>query len=85
VEGLWSPSLVGRVNNPMQKPTVIQQRYFSAERGGVFLSQAGPRFDLELVKLSITSGVRMSAIASRNDEGDPVGSPSTGLVMPLAG
>jgi hypothetical protein len=57
VEGLWSPSLVRRVNNRMQKPTVIQQRYFSAERGGVFLSPAGPRFELELVKLSSTSGV----------------------------
>jgi hypothetical protein len=27
----------------------------------------------------------MAAIASRNDKGDPVGSPSTGSVMPASG
>ena len=43
----------------------------SAECRGVFLSQAGPRFELELFKLSITFLVSV-VIASENDEGDPM-------------
>ena len=44
----------------------------------VFLSQAGPRFDLELVQAEHHLWFRRWLIASENDEGDPVGSPSTG-------
>jgi hypothetical protein len=51
----------------------------SAERRGVFLSQAGPRFELELVQAEHhLSRVRRDRL--RNDEGDPCGSPSTGSV-----
>jgi hypothetical protein len=47
---------------------------FSAERRRSFLSQAGPRFKLDCVKLSITSEFRLD-LGYRNDEGDPVGRP----------
>ena len=50
VEGLWSRSLVRRMKRRTQKQTQMRARYFSADRRGVFLSQAGPRFDLELVQ-----------------------------------
>jgi hypothetical protein len=82
VEGLWSPSLVRRSEMCRQKLTLMPRCNSSAERRGVFLSQAGPRFVLELVQaehhLLVARGV-----ASRNDEGDPVGSPSTGFAMRL--
>jgi hypothetical protein len=55
VEGLWSPSLGADLENRRLKHTQTFQRLLSATRRGVFLSQAGPRFDLELFKLSITS------------------------------
>jgi hypothetical protein len=44
----------------------------------VFLSQAGPRFDLGLLQAEHHLWFRWWSIASRNDEGDPVGSPSAG-------
>jgi hypothetical protein len=50
VEELWSRSLVLDLKNSRLKHTLNSQRNFSAERRGVFLSQAGPRFDLELVQ-----------------------------------
>src|SRR4051812_12449048 len=37
------------------KRTQVFQRVFQRDARGVFLSQAGPRFDLNLFKLSITS------------------------------
>jgi hypothetical protein len=46
---------VRRVKNGRQKPSYICKRHFSRERQRVFLSQAGPRFDLVLLKLGITS------------------------------
>jgi hypothetical protein len=38
------------LKNRRLKHTPISQRHFSGERRGVFLSQAGPRFNLELVQ-----------------------------------
>jgi hypothetical protein len=48
VEGFWSPSLVSRRENRRLKQTLVFQRTFPAPSARVFLSQAGPRFDLEL-------------------------------------
>jgi len=79
VEGLWSRSRVRQLKKRTQKQTPMRARYFSADRRGVFLSQAGPRFDLDLVQaehhLSLTVANRL-----RNDEGDPFGSPSAGWI-----
>ena len=47
-------------------------------RRGTFLSQAGPQVRSELVQLSITSLI-WSGLRTRNDEGDPFGSPSLQL------
>jgi hypothetical protein len=50
VEELWSPSLVRFPKKSTLKHTLIHQRYFKRRAPRVFLSQAGPRFDLELVQ-----------------------------------
>ena len=47
-------------------------------RRGTFLSQVGPRVRSELVQLSITSFIWFG-LRTRNDEGDPFGSPSLQL------
>jgi hypothetical protein len=57
-----------------QKPKLMTSLYSVLRAGGVFLPQAGPRFDLVFLKLSITS-VSYRSVTSRNDEGDPVGRP----------
>lgn len=74
VEGLWSPSLVGQMKKRTQKLARMRARYFSAERRGVFLSQAGPRFDLELVQAEhhLSSVV---AIASETTKATRLGRP----------
>jgi hypothetical protein len=54
VEGLWSPSLASRVEIPRLKQALYNQAYFPARTPRVFLSQAGPRFDLDFLKLGIT-------------------------------
>ena len=66
-------SRTGR-ENCRQKQKLIASSHSVLRAGGVFLSQAGPRFDLVFFKLSITS-IRIRSIASRNDEGDPLGRP----------
>ena len=48
--------------------------HFFLRAGGVFLPQAGPRFDLVLLKLGITS-LSCRSVTSWNDEGDPLGRP----------
>jgi hypothetical protein len=56
VEELWSPGLA-RVREKVQaKADAYCQRSFSRRALRVFLSQAGPQFDLALFKLSITFG-----------------------------
>ena len=50
VEELWSPSLARRVETRRQKHTLIASAIPSASAPRVFLSQAGPRFDLGLVQ-----------------------------------
>jgi len=57
------------------KGSVVLQR--RAQR--IFLSQAGPRFVLDLPHLSITFSSRVRR-RLRNDEGDPFGSPSMELL-----
>jgi hypothetical protein len=57
------------------KPTHDFQRLSQAEAQRVFLSQAGPRFDLVLLQAGHHLLIR-SRFRLRNDEGDPSGSPS---------
>jgi hypothetical protein len=57
------------------KHTLIHQRYFQHRAPRVFLSQAGPRFDLGLLQAEHHLWFRRWSIASRNDEGDPLGRP----------
>src|SRR4051812_22364310 len=45
------------------KRTQVFQRVFQRDARGVFLSQAGPRFDLNLFKLSITSVSIVGAVS----------------------
>jgi hypothetical protein len=49
-EELWSPSLGRCPENRRLKHTLIYQRNFQRQAPRVLLSQAGPRFDLELVQ-----------------------------------
>jgi len=55
VEGLWSPSLADVSEMGRQKPELNTGVHFFLRTRGVFLPQAGPRFDLVHFKLSITS------------------------------
>jgi len=57
-----------------QKPKLITNLYSFLRAGGVFLPQAGPRFGLVDLKLSITSSSYRS-VTSGNDKGDPLGRP----------
>ena len=50
VEGLWSPSLTRTLKMCRRKQTLIAERHCSACAPRVFLSQAGPRFDLVLLQ-----------------------------------
>jgi hypothetical protein len=50
VEELWSPSLARRPENRRLKHTLIASAYFQRRTPRVFLSQAGPRFDLDFVQ-----------------------------------
>jgi len=55
VEELWSPSLAHVPEIGRQKPKPNTSVHFFLRARGVFLPQAGPRFDLVHFKLSITS------------------------------
>ena len=57
-----------------QKQKLNTSVHFFLRAGGVFLPQAGPRFDLFHFKLSITS-LSYRSVTSSNDEGDPMGRP----------
>jgi hypothetical protein len=48
VEELWSPILARRLEMRRLKLTLIRQWISSTRLQRIFLSQAGPRFDLEL-------------------------------------
>jgi hypothetical protein len=50
VEELWSPSSYAAMENRRLKPTLIASVHFRRAALRVFLSQAGPRFDLVLVQ-----------------------------------
>jgi hypothetical protein len=62
------------------KRTLIASAYFQRTTLRVFLSQAGPRFDLELLQVEHHLWFRLWLIAFTNKKGDPVGSPSSGLL-----
>jgi hypothetical protein len=74
VEGLWSPSLgaIGEIGR--QKHTLLFWRNFHADAQRAFLSQAGPRFLLDLLQAG-HHPLRSPRFRLRNDEGDPVGRP----------
>jgi hypothetical protein len=55
VEELWSRPSYAVLGKLHAKADANYQREFPARSAEVFLSQAGPRFDLDLFKLSITS------------------------------
>jgi hypothetical protein len=77
VEGLWSPSLVHGRKKRMQKPERIADAHFVLVRRSLSPSGGASIQSYVFFKLSITS-CSCRSIAFRNDEGDPVGSPSTG-------
>jgi hypothetical protein len=80
VEGLWSPSSGAASGKAHAKANAYSRRAFPARNAEVFLSQAGPRFDLALVKLSITFDYDVVAGRLRTRKRRPVGSPSSGLL-----
>ena len=51
VEGLWSPSSGAASGKAHAKANAYSRRAFPARNAEVFLSQAGPRFDLALVQV----------------------------------
>jgi len=75
VEGLWSPSLGGRRRKGQAKADANASVTFHATLR-VFLSQAGPRFNLVLLQAGHHLVVPfVSRIAFRNEKGDPLGRP----------
>jgi len=75
VEGLWSPSLGGRRRKEQAKADANASVPFHATLR-VFLSQAGPRFDLVLLQAGHhLVDPFVSRIALRNEKGDPLGRP----------
>jgi hypothetical protein len=80
VEGPWSPTSDARLPNWHAKARHKSLALFSTpQRAEDFLSQAGPRFDLELVQAEHHPSVSISSIRLRNDEGDPLGRPRVEL------
>jgi hypothetical protein len=76
-KGLWSPVLHSVREIRRQKQRLFQQRHFlHAKRGGPFSLRRGLEFDQKFFKLSITFSCSFLRFRLRNDEGDPVGSPS---------
>jgi hypothetical protein len=74
VEGLWSPSLDVLPDNSHAKADTALQRDYAGVRARVFLSQAGPRFDLALLQAG-HHPLSLVVYRLRNDEGDPSGRP----------
>ena len=79
VEGLWSPSLRRRPANSQAKANAKAKRFCQADAQRVFLSQAGPRFLLDLLQAG-HHPFHCSRTAFRNDEGDPLGRPRSKLL-----
>ena len=76
--GALEPELGGRHRKEQAKADANASVTFHATLR-VFLSQAGPRFDLVLLQAGHHLVVPfVSRIALRNEKGDPLGSPSTG-------
>jgi hypothetical protein len=81
VEELWSRSLAGRSENGRLKHALISEHHFRRDARRVFLSQAGPRFDLYAFQAKHHSLVVASFSPERRRR--PVGSPSAELRMRL--
>src|SRR5437764_1919134 len=79
VEGLWSPMPRTLLGNLRQKHTLIHQRDFQRRAPRVFLSQAGPRFDLGLLQAEHHLWFRRLVDRLQKRRRRPVGSPSAGL------
>ena len=62
------------------KSTSVCQWFFPAVALRVFLSQAGPQFNLVLLQAGHHLLVPTLTDRPQNDKGDPVGSPSSGLL-----
>src|SRR5262249_39432180 len=78
VEGLWSPSLGALCEKGQAKATHNLLRSFRAPSAECLSLSGGASIRIYvLFKLSITSGSDLD-LRLQNDEGDPVGSPSTG-------
>src|SRR5436305_13574024 len=75
VKELWSPSLARHSEKRQAKAHANYLRSFQRQAPRVFLSRAGPRFDLELVQAGHHLWFRRLAHRLRNDEGYPVGRP----------
>jgi hypothetical protein len=82
VEGLWSPRLTHSLEIHRQKHTLMPKRNSSAERMSSLSLSGGASIRSRAFKLSITF---LSNVVGclQNDEGDPLGSPSTGFAMRL--
>ena len=75
VEELWSPSLNAVSEKLHAKADANSKRAFQRTTLRVFLSQAGPRFDLELVQAEHHLWFRRWSGAFGHEKGDPVGRP----------
>jgi hypothetical protein len=75
VEEFWSPSRGVLVKKCRLKQTLLSQRNFTGRRRGSFSLRRGLDFDLTLVQAEHHLLVPLRLIASRNDEGDPLGRP----------
>ena len=84
VEGLWSPSLVRTVRNSQAKAHANVRAIPAPSARAVFLSQAGPRFVLELVQAEHHLCYEW-VVASKTTKATRSGSPSAGFAMRLVG
>src|SRR5213076_1629017 len=76
----WSPSYVEELWSPIlarccRKEQAKANAYFQRAAPRIFLSQAGPRFDLELVQAEHHLWFRRWSAAFGHEKGDPVGRP----------
>jgi hypothetical protein len=75
VEGFWSPFLGSRAEMCRQKQTHIRQGISGTQQQRIFLSQAGPRFDLALVQAEHHLLVSKIVRPPDQQKGDPLGRP----------
>src|SRR3954452_12940499 len=83
VEGLWSPISACRLEMRTLKLTLIRQKDFRRTAAEIFLSQAGPRVDLEPFQAEhhLLFDVVWSPFTTK--KATRFGSPSSGLLLRL--